>query len=126
MLSFLTNLLSANKSATLQRSLFVADGGITIDMSKMKATRVDPLSKLVVVQGRTAILCNGNNPHSLEACCLCLPLHGHCKRWRAHSQACNTKSRFTAGGVTYADIADATKPHGLALPWGDAYKTGPA
>jgi hypothetical protein len=29
-----------------------------------------------------------------------------------------------AGGVTYADIAAATQPHDLAVPWGDVYGTG--
>lgn len=29
-----------------------------------------------------------------------------------------------AGGVTYTDIAAATRPYDLAVPWGDAYITG--
>ena len=29
-----------------------------------------------------------------------------------------------AGGVSYTDIAAATRTHDLAVPWGAAYKTG--
>lgn len=35
-------------------------------------------------------------------------------------KSCN----LLAGGVIYPDIAAATKPYDLAVPWGDAYNTG--
>ena len=38
----------------VQRCNYVADGGITLDMAKMKAIRVDAEARLVTVQGNSA------------------------------------------------------------------------
>ncbi|KAL3134357.1 hypothetical protein ABBQ38_006614 [Trebouxia sp. C0009 RCD-2024] len=61
------------------RAFFLADRGLTIDLSAhMNKVKVDPVHQEVVVQG----------------------------------------------GAIYSDIQAATKPYGLAVPWGDAEQTG--
>ena len=40
----------------VQRSLYQTDGGITIDMSKLKAVTVDSRAKTVTVQGEGSML----------------------------------------------------------------------